>query len=175
MISVRCENEDEICRRIENLIQMQQLEAAVGRACVFVQDIAKLGAHINTGELREKILVDTCRKGSEVFGIVYTNVPQAIYQEFGTGPEGASNHAGISPNASPSYTMVEWWVHESRVLESDAEMYHWASIETKDGKFYRLDGQAADPFLYPALKNNEDKIVDMLAESIKKSIGDNLG
>lgn len=170
MISAKVKNVEELCEKMDTLVEIQALERGVGRAAVFVQDVAKLGAHVNSGELREKIFADTDTKGFEVKGIVYTNVPQAVYQEFGTGPEGAANHAGISPEANPAYTLQPWWVHESQVLQADAEMYHWPYIETKEGRFYWLDGQEADPFLYPALKNNEDEVIEKIAEELRRTM-----
>ena len=171
MIGVKFDGLSKLYKELDMAADPKALESAVGKACSLVQSAARLGAHVNTGELREKILTDVRRKGLEVHGEVYTNVPQGVYQEFGTGPEGESNHSGISPEVTPAYTLEPWWVHESQVDEADAEMYHWPSIETSDGKFYRIDGQEADPFMYPALKNNEDKIMDIISEAIRKEIG----
>ena len=33
-----------------------------------------------------------------------------------------------------------------------------------------IEGQPAQPYLYPALKNNEDKIIDNIKEDLKKAI-----
>lgn len=170
MISVKITNLDQVCEKLDSISEVKILEKGVGKAVDHVQEIAKLGAHVNTGELREKIFADTETKGLEVKGIVYTNVPQAIYQEFGTGPEGAANHAGISPEANPAYTLQPWWVHESQVLPSDAEMYHWPYIDTEDGRFYYIDGQEADPFLYPALKNHEEDVIEIIVKELRNAM-----
>ena len=78
--------------------------------------------------------------------------------ELGTGPKGAQEHSGISPNVTPSYVNSPWWIHESQIDIDLAEKYNWFSIDTKDGKFYQITGQPAQPFLYPAFANNKEKI-----------------
>ena len=55
--------------------------------------------------------------------------------ELGTGPKGAQEHSGISPNVTPSYVNSPWWIHESQIDIDLAEKYNWFSIDTKDGKF----------------------------------------
>ena len=82
-----------------------------------------------------------------VIGTVYTNKAYAMYVEMGTGPKGAANHAGISPVASPAYTMSPWWIHESQVDKEAAEEYHWFYLDTPDGRFYQCTGQSAQPFM----------------------------
>lgn len=91
--------------------------------------------------------------------------------EFGTGPRGREDHAGISPNVSPSYTQKPWWIHESQIDARTAEKYGWFHIDTPEGRFYQCSGQAAQPFMYPALKNNEQKIIREVERYAKEAIG----
>lgn len=79
--------------------------------------------------------------GSEAIGIVETNAPHAAFVEFGTGPVGAANHGGISPNVSPGYTSRESWVYPYEGPEGT--------------EFATTSGQPARPFLYPAAVQNE--------------------
>lgn len=171
MITVRIDGIGRICKELDTAINAHVLEGAVREACNYVQSAAKLKAHVNSGELREKIMMEVRAKGREIHGEVYTNVPQGVYQEFGTGPKGEANHASISPNVTPAYTQESWWVHESRVNQMDAERYHWFSIETDEGKFYQINGQPAVPFLYPALKDNEEEVVEIISRRIKEELG----
>lgn len=171
MIYVKFYGIEKIFAQIDAVGNERELEIAVGQAITFVQGAAKEKAHINTGELREKIFTSMESKGGAVKGIVYTNVPQGFFQEFGTGPKGEANHSGISPEASPVYTQEPWWIHESMVDHADAERYRWFYIDTAEGRFYQITGQAADPFLYPALKNNEDNIIEIISRHMKKSTG----
>ena len=79
----------------------------------------------------------------KVEGKVFSNTPWAAYVEFGTGPVGAADHDGISPNVAVTYHPTSWaWP----TGEKDA-----------NGKeiFVTTRGQPAKPYLYPASKENE--------------------
>ena len=51
-----------------------------------------------------------------------------------------------------------------------AEKYKWFYVDTPDGRFYQCTGQVAQPFLYPALKNNELEIAHYFEEAIEKNL-----
>lgn len=160
------EGEEELGRKLDKLGSIDLTEA-VGNAIQLVRAAAVMNCHADTGELRQKIYADVEQQGTETTGTCWTNVEYAPYLEFGTGPKGQANHAGISPEVTPAYTQTPWWIHESQVDERVAEKYHWFSIETPQGKFYQCTGQPAYPFMYPALKDNEDLILkDLKAEFI---------
>lgn len=134
------------------------LKKAMGKETRQVQATAKLLCGVNHGELRNSIKAKVETSADKVTGTVYTNKAYAPYVEFGTGPVGQQNHAGISPEVTPSYSQRPWWIHESQISRADAERYHFFKIETSDGIFYQTSGQPAQPFLYPALKANEQNI-----------------
>ncbi len=140
-------------------VQVQNVKAA-----------ARFGCPIKDGELRNSIHGYTKAVDDMVIGTVYTNKSYATYVEMGTGPKGAANHAGISPVVNPSYTMSPWWIHESQVDKEAAEEYRWFYLDTPDGRFYQCTGQPAQPFMYPALKNNEDKVVERLEKALKREL-----
>lgn len=155
--------------------QLQQLSIEAGRgewvrdATEYVHAAAIDGAPHNSGYLRSNIFYDVEQGEDEtVTGLVYTNVEYANYVELGTGPRGAAEHSGISPEAHPAYTMSPWWIHESQLDIGVAEMYHWPFIDTKEGRFYKCSGQPAQPFLYPALKDNVDTVVKIANEGLEK-------
>ncbi|HEM5164059.1 TPA: HK97 gp10 family phage protein, partial [Streptococcus suis] len=83
--------------------------------------------------------------------------------EFGTGPKGAANHAGISPNVSVSYRSTPWYVHESQI---DVGPYRFQKI----GEFYKMFGQVAQPYLYPALKDNEERVTKNINRYVKRKL-----
>ena len=64
--------------------------------------------------------------------------------------------------------MEPWWIHESDLDVGVAEMYHWPYIDTPDGRFYKCSGQPARPFMYPALKDNEDEVIRIMNSDIEK-------
>lgn len=152
------------------------LEKAVGASIKMVQGEAKLLCPVNDGELRQSIKTSVYRQDEKVIGAAYTNKKHGPYVEFGTGPKGEADHAGISPEVSPSYTQSPWWIHESQIDAATAEKYHMFYIDTAEGRFYQSSGQAAQPFMYPALKNNEDRatrnIKNYLAREIRKAVQD---
>ena len=120
-------------------------------AANYVQAAAKLLAPTDSGDLRQNIQV-------------------TVTKDVGAGPRGAADHSGISPDISPTYSTSGWWIHESQVPAGTAEKYHWTTITTKQGKFYKCDGQPAQPYLYPALKDNEQTIGELLAEGWGQAI-----
>lgn len=146
------------------------LRRGVERAMKTVQADAKIFCPGNTGELQQSIMTTVEGTSGYVIGKCYTDKRYAPYVELGTGPKGEQNHEGISPAISPAYTQSPWWIHESQVDKELAEKYHWLKVTTKDGVFYQCSGQPAHPFLYPALKNNEEKVTDQIAEACRKDM-----
>lgn len=147
------------------------LEQGIKNQMKIVQADAKLNCPVNHGELRQSIKTMVERDGEHaVTGTCYTKKAYAVYVEMGTGPKGADDHAGISPEASPSYTLSPWWIHESQIDADDAEQYGWFHIDTPDGRFYQCTGQPAQPFMYPALHNNVDRVNKNLGNYIAKKI-----
>lgn len=70
-----------------------------------------------------------------------TNVEYAQYIEFGTGSKG---------DKSVAHTTKKHWTYYS------------------GGRYYTTSGQAAKPFLVPALKNNSDKIKQIIRQAVKR-------
>ena len=135
----------------------------LAKATSYVQSQAKEYCPVNDGELRNSILLKVHREGEHYAeGSVHTSKKYAGFVEFGAGPKGQESHAGISPNVDVAYSQSPWWIHESQIDHSAAEKYHWFYIDTPDGRFYQCSGQAAQPFLYPALKNNKDTVIGII-------------
>lgn len=143
------------------------LSKAIGKQTKKVQATAKLLCSVNQGELRNSIKTSVETEAGRVTGTVYTNKNYAAYVEFGTGPVGEQNHAGISPEITPAYSQNPWWIHESMIDKKDAGFF---KIETENGTFYQTHGQPAQPFLYPALKSNEKNIRSSVEEELQKQI-----
>lgn len=140
-------------------------------AANYVQAAAKLLAPAGEGDLRQNIQVTVTKDVGAIVAHIGTRLEYALYVELGTGPRGAADHSGISPDINPTYSTTSWWVHESQVPAGTAEKYHWITITTKDaGKFYLVNGQPAQPYLYPALKDNEQTIGELLTEGWGQAI-----
>lgn len=146
------------------------LHDAVSKGIKTVQAEAKSLCPVYDGELRDSIYTSVENGEESICGTCYTNKSYAAYVEFGTGPKGQANHEGISPDVTVSYSQSPWWIHESQVGRETAERYGWPYIDTPDGRFYRCSGQAAQPYMYPALKNNEQEIERIFEEAVKKKI-----
>lgn len=146
---------DELLRKISQLESeaFDELAKTVKREGKKVQSTAKLLCSVDTGELRQSIKEETEISKEQIQSKVYTNKEHAPYIEFGTGPKGQENHAGISPDVNPMYRQTGW-------------VY---GIEEKGKtKFIFTRGQPAKPFMYPALYKREDKIVQTISNSLKK-------
>lgn len=140
------------------------------QAALYVQGAARRRAPADMGTLRNSISVAVVENPGQLVAHIGTNLEYALYVELGTGPKGAADHFGISPDIQPAYTMSPWWIHESQVPPGTGEKYHWFYITTKEGRFYQVTGQPAQPYLYPALKDNEQEIGNLLAEGWEKAI-----
>lgn len=147
-------------------LALTDLERPTHRAIMLVQAAAKDNVHVVSGELRESIYTDVRKMGDKYVATCFTNKAYAAFVEFGTGPKGQKNHAGISPEVAVAYRQSPWWIHESMVDKETAEKYHWFSIKTKEGTFYQCTGQPAYPYMYPAMKNNHDKIVEIYEDHL---------
>lgn len=85
-------------------------------------------------------------------GKVFSVTPYAAYVEFGTGPKGQADHAGISPNVPVTYTQHSW-------------VYH-----SEDYGFVTTSGQPARPYLYPTAKQVEPVMGQYAKNELLKEI-----
>lgn len=151
--------------------QAEIKKVAMGTATKQVQATAKRKAPGFQGDLRKSIKTIVKLEGDSIVGTIYSNSDHATYVEFGTGPEGASNHAGISPNVNVSYRTEPWWIPGSLLSEDTVSRYNWLVQKLPDGEYlYWTDGQKAQPFMYPALKENEDKLPIIFKRSVMEEL-----
>lgn len=141
----------------------------LNQAANYVLSAAKLRAPAKRGELKNSISV-TVETGKEITAHIGTNKEYAMYVEFGTGPKGQANHSGTSPDVAVTYRQSGWLIPASKAPEIATDYPHWPSITINGQVFYKSLGQAAQPFLYPALKNNEKTVADILEGGWKTAI-----
>ena len=72
---------EEVLERIDNLVNVPKIQAAVGKACALVERAAKEKAPKGVGELRRSIT----SKVEDTTGTVFTPLEYAPYVEYGTG------------------------------------------------------------------------------------------
>ena len=144
---------------------------AVKQAGALVQSQAKLLITGDTGALARSVRVKNEVKEESVTSTVYTNSKYAPYYEFGTGPNGEANHQGISPNVSPRYRQTGWMIPADAMTIDKAEAYGFR-VAYKNGDVigYYTKGQMARPFMYPALHDQEDKIMKNTERLFKKKL-----
>jgi len=149
-----------------------QSTALLSQAASIVQQAAQAKARgrYTTGELANSIGITIDQQEYGTVAHIGTNKEYAIYVELGTGPKGQASHEGISPDVTPTYRQTPWWIHESQVNPKAAETYKWFYIDTKDGRFYKVTGQPARPFLYPAINNNRARIEKALNGSFEQAV-----
>ena len=120
---------------------------------------AKALAPVDGGYLREKIQTRTTEADGKI--------AVEVYVEFGTGPVGQA--AGLKIDGIDlAYRQTPWMIPVGKIDKSTAEKYHFIPIK-EDGEVigYLTRGQAPQPFLYPAMKNNEDHIVETLKTAVR--------
>lgn len=161
--------ENDVSEALQKLTLMD-LQGAAGRAIKIVQGEAKMLCPVHDGELRDSIHTNTEKGAEYVRSVCYTNKSYGPYVELGTGPKGQEKHEGISPDLSVSYSQSPWWIHESQIDRRTAETYHWFYVDTPQGRFYQCAGQAAQPFMYPALKNQSDKVTEIFDEEMRRRL-----
>ena len=80
-MSIQLEGLDELLNSLDSLVDEQQLNQALGKACALVERSAKQKAPKGTGELRRSIT----SKVENGEGVIFTPLHYAPYIEFGTG------------------------------------------------------------------------------------------
>lgn len=78
---IEFDNFDEVLDKIDSLMDVSRLDAALGKACAIVEASAKQKAPKGDGTLRNSI----ASKIDGYTGIVYTPLEYAPYVEYGTG------------------------------------------------------------------------------------------
>lgn len=123
-------------------------------ATEFVEDEAKRRVPVDTGELKNSIYHEVRQAEGGMIGVVETQNDHAHYVEFGTGPVGASSdHSKASPYVPLVYSGRENWHYQD-----------------KEGNWWTTSGQPAQPFMYPALKDNEEKVIEIANKGIKRAL-----
>ena len=169
---------DELIRKYQALGRdaVPVLTRAIRRQAEVVRGAAVKLCPGDTGALRQSIHTMTKQEDNSIVGVVYTNEKYAAYVEFGTGPVGATNNAGISPSVHPTYKSEGWWYPvdgEAKAGEGERKVPSKAGMRftNKDGvEFVSTFGQAAQPYMYPALKQNEGKVMEGVASYFQSQL-----
>lgn len=130
----------------------ETLKLSMQKQGELVKGDAKDLAPVDIGDLRQSIYKKTTITKSKITSTIYTNSDHAAYVEFGTGKVGQNTPVVNKYPGQLAYKQDKWKVNIPGV-----------------GVRY-IAGQPAQPYLYPALKNNEDKIIENIKDDVKKAI-----
>lgn len=171
-MSEEIQNMDRLMAKLNNLETQSYvaLKQGVWKAAERVRAEAVLLCPVNHGELRQSIKSSVRTLDGRIIGTIYTNKEYARYVEFGTGPVGLADHDGISPEVNPSYVTAGWYIPASEFSQADIEKYHFKVIQIGEKEFVYTEGQPAQPFMYPALKNNKKVAGNIIMNNIRKEI-----
>lgn len=115
-----------------------------------IQRSAKRLCPVDTGQLRSSIYVNKISEGVEVGAAA----EHAVYVEYGTGKKGEAAGIGTALNGNTlSYSQKDYWRYK-----------------TKDGQWISTQGQAPQPFLYPAVKANQKYIIKDMEYALQRAV-----
>lgn len=151
-------------KKLDKLSKMD-VRKETARAIMKVRDAAVFNAPTRKygsggGSLKQSIFAEVTEDGDSVIGVCYTNNDHAVFVEFGTGPVGQANHEKSSPDVHPIYSQTGWMIPGDAMDPDAAEQYGFGIAKKNDEVIgYYTNGQPAQPFMYPALKDNQDEIL----------------
>lgn len=138
-MELKIEGLDKIELEVENLIDIVNVEVAMGKACALVEGEARRKAPKRTGDLRRQMNSKVEYEGDMLVGTVFNPLEYAPYVEFGTG----------------------------LFAETQGRQTPWAYEDPKTGETIWTRGQHPQPYLRPALYENREKILKILKEGMK--------
>lgn len=157
---VTIEGMDSFIKSLDNLIDVNDVVEACEELATIIENDAKAFCPVDTGELVESIRHDVSVDGDEIIGEISTDCKHAAFVEFGTGVVGGASDADTARRASQV-----GWQYDVNHHGPDGWVY-----PTKDGGFAHTAGQAPQPYMYPAMLNNEDLIVEKLKGTVAMSV-----
>lgn len=152
MANVSIKGVDRLTKRFNDVANMELVDI-VNKATQLVHGQAKALAPTDTGQLAGSIHMKVKMNKNSVEGRVYTNVEYAPYVEFGT---------GIKGNGTYPYK-----VKGLNLVYKDKG---WAYLDEDTGEWIYTKGQEAQPYMYPALKENEKTIKQMFKDGVKTKL-----
>lgn len=138
MAEVEFKGLDKIIAKLDKMQDTSTIVSAMQDACDLVEGAAKDKAPKDTGALKRSITNRIEVIGNEVSGIVFTPLEYSPYIEYGTGIYTENGNGRKTP-----------WVYKD-----------------DKGKYHYTHGQHPQPFMRPALKENEQNIKKKLKEGI---------
>ena len=148
------QNVDKLLRKLKRMDMdvNDTLAPIMARQAKFIQGEAKDLCPVRDGQLRNSIRTTTRKSKYKVTALVHTNTEYAAHVEFGTGKVGESTPVANKYPGPLSYKQTKW------------------KANIPDVGWRYVAGHPAQPFLYPALKNNEPRVRNNIANELKEVI-----
>lgn len=175
MASITIKNIGSLTKKLNNIADLE-IKDTMNKAVLMVQGQAKELAPTGTsggGGLKGSIKMSVKKTKDGYEGRVYTNKKYAPYVEFGTGIKGNGTYPYEIKGIDLTYESKPWYIPADELDSATAEKYHFRLVHGKDMDFYICYGQEAQPYMYPALKNNEKVIKDMFKAGVKTKLKEN--
>lgn len=128
------------------------LYRSVNEQGLFVQGEAKDLCPVDTGDLKQSIICTTVKANNKISSVISTNSDHAPHVELGTGKRGEDTPVEGKYPGTLAYKQDKWLVNIPDVG------VRW------------IEGQPAQPYLYPALKNNRDEVIKNIKEDLQEAI-----
>lgn len=132
-----------------------------------LQSSEKHGSGELAGPVKHEVVIDS---SGNVVGRVWSDKDTAIFREFGTGPVGEASSKELPPGVTPVYSHERWFIPVNKVAIDLEAVYDIPRVTIKDQDFFMTRGQPARPWLYPSLKEVEERAPDMLADRVKEGL-----
>lgn len=153
MANVTIKNLSSLTRKLNDIADME-LKDTMTKALTMVHGQAKALVPPNgTGTLAGSIHMEQKKTVTGREGRVYTNLEYAPYVEFGTGIKGDGTYP-----------------HKVKGLNLEYRDTPWVYWDDKQEKFIYTTGQKAQPYMYPALKQNEKAIIKLFKNGVKTTV-----
>lgn len=177
ILGVEIRGMDRLRRKVNALPQILNtaMEGATNEITELVRAAAELklsssmkaGSGELLGSIKTEVVVDS---GGKLVGRVWSDKEQAIYREFGTGPNGEASLKDLPEGIHPVYTQTRWFIPAEAVAIDLSAVYGMPKITIQGKDFYITSGQPARPFLYPSLKEILPQMGDIYKEHVQKGL-----
>lgn len=168
---------DRLRRKVKALPQILNtaMEGATNEIAELVRAAAELkissSMKAGTGELLGSIKTEVVTdSGGKLVGRVWSDKEQAIYREFGTGPNGEASPKDLPEGIHPVYTQTRWFISAEDIDVDLNAVYDMPKIKIQGKDFFITSGQPARPFLYPSLKEILPQMGDIYKEHVQKGL-----
>ncbi len=168
---------DRLKRKIDAMpkILNEAMEDATFEITELVRSAAELrlssSIKYSSGELLGSLKTEVVENSEgKIVGRVWSDKAQAIYREFGTGPNGQDSPKDLPEGVNPVYTQTRWFIPAEQVAIDLKEVYGMPKVNIQGKDFYITSGQPARPFLYPSLKEIIPKMPEIYKEHVQKKL-----